>query len=450
MALSSTRYENDLGFENYNIVKKQTLNMLDAIKNSNKYYTIEIHESNGGYRIFTEYGRTGSSSVKEVRFPDNIIEAESEFKKIIKSKIRKGYREVVLIQSTTGSQKAKEVVEIRENDKKLDIKLIKTKNNLNPSISSFVKQIYSEADQKLSYLTTGNINSKDSNVLGTLSVVQIDKGRNILQEIANVININSNINITDIIQLSNEYYSNIPRAFGRKITPEQIAINTLDKINEEMDVLKFYEDSIRLGDITYEVDNINKQYEALKSEIDILIDNNKYNEIVHYVNSTESNHHGVKLVVKNIFTIKQKNAPKFISSCGNIKELFHGTRTANMPGILSTHLRLPNQLKGVHITGAMFGSGLYFADQSTKSSQYSCSRFGGTTNKYKTSFMFLVEVALGKIKEEEYSKYYSEAPRGYNSVKGVAGRSLLHNEYIIYKEDQQQLKYIIEFETKRK
>jgi poly [ADP-ribose] polymerase len=95
----------------------------------------------------------------------------------------------------------------------------------------------------------------------------------------------------------------------------------------------------------------------------------------------------------------------------------------------------------------MFGPGIYFADQSTKSSQYSCSRFGGTANSYNTSFMFLADVALGKMKEEQNSTYYFKPPVGYDSVKGVAGRSLLHDEYITYKEDQHQLRYIIEFTT---
>lgn len=451
MTLPSQRYGDDIDFENYNLIQKKTLNMLDAIANSNKFYTIELHENNNNYRIFTEYGRTGNSSVKEVRFPISLLEAQKEFDKIVKSKIKKGYREVELIQSTTGSNKAKEVIELRDADQKIKtVNIIKTKSNLHPKIQDFIKQIYAESNQKFSYLTTGQVGSGNANVLGTLSIVQIEKGRKILQEIADTINLKKQVNISDVIKISNEYYSNIPRAFGRKITPEQIAIKTLEKINEEMDVLKFYEDSIRLGDITYDTENIDKQYEALKSEIDLLNDQNKYDKIVHYVNSTESQHHGVRLVVSNIFIVNQKNAPKFNGNCGNVKELFHGTRSANMPGILSSYLKLPNQLKGVYITGAMFGPGIYFADQSTKSSQYSCSRFGGTTNKYNSAFMFLAEVALGKIKEEYYSAYHYDAPKGYHSVKGVMGRSLLHNEYIIYKENQQQLKYIIEFETKKK
>ncbi len=39
--------------------------------------------------------------------------------------------------------------------------------------------------------------------------------------------------------------------------------------------------------------------------------------------------------------------------------LFHGTRSVNVTGILRENLRMPNQLVGVVITGAMFGPGIY-------------------------------------------------------------------------------------------
>jgi len=138
-------------------------------------------------------------------------------------------------------------------------------------------------------------------------------------------------------------------------------------------------------------------------------------------------------------------------SVGNVRALFHGSRSANLPGILSSHLRLPKNLgKNVVITGAMFGPGIYFASQSTKSSQYSCSRFGGTRNKYPTAFMFIADVALGKMYEVEDSHYFLEPPKGYDSVRGIKGQSLLHDEFIIYRENRQALRYIIEFEPRQK
>jgi poly [ADP-ribose] polymerase len=430
------------------VLQKKSLNFFDVRANSNKFYTIELHECNGKYRIFTDYGRLGVTSKKEVRETDSKYSAESEFDRILREKLKKGYVEVELAQSTSGSEKAKELIDTTQI--KVDKKTTTTKkSNLEPVIQIFVKQIFEEAGQKLNHFVKGSAAQDGASPLGKLSVNQINKGRNILQEIAYLIDKTNSY--SSILSLSNEFYRHIPKSFGRYVSESRIVINNQEKLSNEMDMLKFYEDSLRLGSIIFDNTDIDKQYESLHSDINVLSPNNdKYKQLVNYITSTESRHHDVHLHVKNIFTVNQHNAPKFDESVGNERELFHGSRSANLPGILSSHLKLPGQLKGVYITGAMFGPGIYFADQSTKSSQYSCSRFGGTANGYNTAFMFIANVALGKIKEEQNSKYYLEPPNGYDSVKGVEGRSLLHNEYITYKENRQQLTHIIEFSSSRR
>lgn len=450
MGLKATKYVGDSGFENYEVINKTTLNFLDAINNSNKFYTIELHQSKGKYRVFTDYGRLGITSTKQVREADNLAVAEKEFESIKKSKMRKGYKEIELAQSSTGSNTAKTLIDISEIKSEKVPKAKKSK--LDPVIQEFVKQIFDEAGKKLSHLIKGNVSADGASPLGKLSSKQIDKGRNVLNEIAILLNRKPNLTTKDVMDFTNEYYANIPKVFGSRISPDDIAIKTMNQIGEELDILKFYEDALRMGGVIFDNSNIDKQYKSLNSDIGVLDPNSeKYKELVHYVNSTESRHHNVTLKVKRIFTVKQKNAPKFDDSCGNVKELFHGSRSANLPGILSSNLRLPKSLgNGVVITGAMFGPGIYFASQSTKSSQYSCSRFGGTINKYSSSFMFIAAVALGNVKEVENGHYFHQPPKGYDSVRGVKGRMLLHDEYITYRENQQELRYIIEFEPKSK
>lgn len=450
MGLPAYDYYDDKGFENYNVLEKKTLNFLDALANSNKYYTVEIHESNGKYRIFTEYGRINHTPRRQVRYPENLLQAQKEFESIVRSKIRKGYKEVALIQSNTGSEKGRKIIAQSELPDKPANPSRKKKSSLHPVIVKFVEQIFDEANMKLTHLVHGSRSTNRSSPLGILSLTQINKGREVLERISGIIGTRSEVGVEEVIDLCNEYFSLIPRAFGKNICVSQIVLNTQDKINEELEILKFFEDSLKIGDISS--DDVDKKYESLKSDIELLDPaSSEYEDIVHYVVSTESVYHSVHLDVKNIFAVRQKNAPAFDDHYGNIKSLFHGSRSANLPGILSSHLKLPTRLPaGVTITGAMFGPGIYFADQSTKSSQYSCSRFGGTANKYPTAFMFLCDVALGRMKEEYYSRYYTQPPEGYDSVKGVAGRSLLHNEYIIYRENQQRITHIIEFSVRDK
>jgi len=97
----------------------------------------------------------------------------------------------------------------------------------------------------------------------------------------------------------------------------------------------------------------------------------------------------------------------------------------------------------------MFGNGLNFADQSSKSEQYAFGRYGGGSGRGDTFFMFVADVALGKIRKYQTPQsHLQEAPKGYHSVQGEAGSSLIHNEFIVYNLKQHVLQYLIEFTTR--
>jgi len=137
-------------------------------------------------------------------------------------------------------------------------------------------------------------------------------------------------------------------------------------------------------------------------------------------------------------------------SASRTELLFHGTRSVNVSGILGKSLMLPRQLVGVQITGAMFGPGLYFADDWGKSAGY-CSMAssywargsGGVGNR--KAFMFLVDVILGRPHVCQAAAAYTTAPHGCDSVFGKAGSSLMNNEWIVYETPKHMLRYLIEF-----
>lgn len=463
MPLKATAYSLNLndGFKNPTIKDQKMLNCLNVgidkatgkVQNNNKYYKIELQEENGKYRIFTEYGRVGYDGTKEVRYPDNLYEAQAEFEAIIKKKKKgktgePGYVEVDMAQCSKGSDEAKQLIDISK--VKIEAANINTKTSvkcdLEPEIVRLTQQFYDEAGKSLNTLIKGDTATSGS-PLGKLSSNQIDKGRNVLQELADLINNSKNqlLTVPEALAISTDYYRSIPKSFGRNMKPEDVAITTIDAVNEQMEILKFYEDSLRIGDVIYD-NSIIKQYDALHCNLKVLSKKDaKYKQLEEYFVKSQSQHHNFGMKVKNIFIAEQKKAPKFDPAPGNVQELFHGTRSCNMIGILSSNLKLPNQLKGVYITGAMFGPGIYFADQSSKSAQYAFGRFSGLKNMYDTNFLFITDVAIGKTKNEYSSKYYYEPPKGYDSVKGCKGSSLLHNEFIVYKENRCQIKYIIEF-----
>jgi hypothetical protein len=133
--------------------------------------------------------------------------------------------------------------------------------------------------------------------------------------------------------------------------------------------------------------------------------------------------------------------------------LFHGTRSVNVSGILREALRLPKQLVGVVITGAMFGPGLYFADDWKKSAGYTSlqnSYWSGGSGaiRGRDAFMFAADVVLGCPFVAPHAHGYTAPPKGHHSVFGKAGKSgVQNNEFIVFRSEQHQLRYLIEFAT---
>lgn len=167
-----------------------------------------------------------------------------------------------------------------------------------------------------------------------------------------------------------------------------------------------------------------------------------------------------------MFHAHQKERPDLTSTQrkkyweSNTNLLFHGTRAVNVPGIIRESLRFPNQLVGVVINGAMFGPGVYSADDWGKSANY-CSVGGGRHSYYagssghvdkRRSFMFGVDVTLGVPFVAKDAHGYTDSPKGTHCVFGKAGHTsswgnyggLQNNEWIIYKKGRIVLRYLAE------
>lgn len=144
----------------------------------------------------------------------------------------------------------------------------------------------------------------------------------------------------------------------------------------------------------------------------------------------------------------------------NTALLFHGSRSVNVGGILQKNFRLRRELVNVHLTGALFGGGIYFAEDWRKSAGYtSVPRAVYTSGEGaipgRAAFMFAADVVLGSPYVAPKEKGYTEAPRPHHSVMGKEGfsewhdgrgkRILLNNEYVVYDANQQNIRYLAEF-----
>ncbi|CAL8135943.1 unnamed protein product [Orchesella dallaii] len=102
--------------------------------------------------------------------------------------------------------------------------------------------------------------------------------------------------------------------------------------------------------------------------------------------------HGYSMKVVNIFRIvrdqefdhdeKMKKQLRLL--------LWHGTKEGSVAGILQTGFKIPSA------KNQMFGTGIYFADRSSKSANYCLPTLNPTRIKGDTAYMFLCDVAVGK------------------------------------------------------
>jgi predicted DNA-binding WGR domain protein len=459
--------------KDYDVVRTAMLNKTDLAGGNNKFYLIEAHVSKDKkkFRLFSCYGRVGAEGQKEERVPTqdetSLLEAFDSLK-AEKTGKSKGYVEVAMAAVKVGSDVGK--AKILSDDVKKDKVIVagddKTpKVNLHKTVEKLVDRLYTEAGQAVQRQLSGSLNSTAENPLGTLTLTQINEGRKYLQEIQHMLadkpKLKGTIN-DDLVKLSNQFFSAIPQKIAHRPKPSEgqkaldewlklIVLNDEKKLDDKEELLGLLSDvqgmvgGFATSDLALKYKEIGCEYTYLEPA------DEKRKRVEKYVNESRSHRHDWKVDVLNVWSVnvrgqkdKHLNTMKDI---GNVKPLFHGSRPQNILGICKHGLLM--RPPGVYITGSMFGNGLYFADQSSKSEQYSFG--GGYGSRYgkDTYFMFVADVALGKIKEyQDAQSHLTKPPSGYDSVQGKKGSYLLHNEFIIYNLKQHILQYLVEFRAK--
>uniref|UniRef100_A0A7J7RUZ3 Poly [ADP-ribose] polymerase n=1 Tax=Myotis myotis TaxID=51298 RepID=A0A7J7RUZ3_MYOMY len=306
--------------------------------------------------------------------------------------------------------------------------------------------------------------------LGKLSKRQIQAAYSILSEVQQALSQGSSD--SQILDLSNRFYTLIPHDFGMKKPP---LLSNADSVQAKVEMLDNLLDIevayslLRGGSDDSSKDPIDVNYEKLKTDIKVVDKDSEEAKIIRkYVKNTHATtHNAYDLKVLEIFKIEREGENqryKPFKQLHNRRLLWHGSRTTNFAGILSQGLRIaPPEAP---VTGYMFGKGIYFADMVSKSANY-CH----TSQGDPVGLVLLGEVALGNMYELKHALHVSKLPKGKHSVKGlgkttpdpsasitldgvevplgtgvssgVDDTSLLYNEYIVYDTAQVNLKYLL-------
>lgn len=450
--------------DDFDVVKKAVLQVTDIKNNNNKYYAIEVHSGKGKYRVFTHYGRTDdldsnpNAGVRENRYCDSQTAAEALYDKIYREKTnpRKGYKELSLASSKIGSHKSvgqsvgtiddKTLKKLADKDEK---KVVDKKPTiLLPSeIQELVSYLYSEATNALVSTVNASITANGIETpLGVLTIGQIDKGQTVLDDIAKALGKKKNRD--ELEQLSGDFYTLIPHKFGRSRDAAQAAvIDNATKIDEKNDTLQLMRDMLNVNGKSNVLVNpeIEGKYQALKCSIEP-VSAGKRKEISEFVEKSVVRSY-TKVKVKNVWQVcRADEHAAYDKSVGNDKLLLHGSSAKNWVGILSRGILLPKVVVtlGVQRTDAgWLGSGIYFGNAACTASGYA------RPGKKGTSFMTVAQVALGKVKDYSKITYgLTEPPAGYDSCHGVRGTQFADDEFVIYRQNQQKMEFLVEFTTR--
>ena len=174
-----------------------------------------------------------------------------------------------------------------------------------------------------------------------------------------------------------------------------------------------------------------KNKNDIDTDLDVDIDIDESSELWSFRNKDDSSNRNNKKEVSNIDILTQKVNQTLIKSTH---------KKHNIISIMKNGLVIPPK-NASYTTGAMFGVGLYFSDQSTKSLNYSYGYWDGTRDS--NCYMFLADVLMGKAYIPSRASGYK--PDGYDSIFAKAHKSGVMNNEMIVMPCQAKLKYLIEF-----
>lgn len=478
-------------------LQRWTLNFTDIVNNNNKFYNLEIvKDDKGKMYLYTVYGRVGAGGAKEYRICGTQVQAEREALSIIKSKTKKGYVEVKLAKADIGSDAGKAKVDASvsvETLKKMGATVVEqdaTPSKLHTEVQDLVRTWFGVTQEFVEL----NLDTKKC-PLGQLSVDQIDFAKKILDEARAQVHAKKP-DVQELNKLTSQYYSNIPHVLPHTIKADLLRFDDDIKIDHAYDILDVFGDAKNVQAVISKKSAVDSQYATLNADLEFIDPTDPiFKWIDNMLHGTRaSNHQGLgKLKTHKVFRLNRHgeekhwlaNAEKIAKECGkftpsqvyakyvkerydvskdmqslynnaNILPGWHGTRRANMIGITTKGLLI--RPSGVAHAGSMYGDGIYWATNSTKSINY-CdvrgSRWAQGSNK--TAYLFLADVAFGDSKVVGGSSFYSKSNiKPHHSVWAKAGGNtgLYNDELITYNatgpQQQHRIRYIIEFETQAK
>ncbi len=362
-----------------------------------------------------------------------------------------------------------------------------------PGVEKLLSIMYQTAGSAAQKGLSASAGASKSAPLGNLHDSQLDKGGDILEQIDALLEKSNKPSRQQLINLTNDYLSNIPRNIdhavrGGRLDIDAILLDREERVAKEREFISLLRDLHLQKEVFKQAAAADSPYEAwydgLQCDIDSLEPGSKEFEKCRVAfdegqSPMNSNYFG-KLKVSRAWKLERngkntafQNYAKTMTSkkgATGIELGWHGTRTQNLMGISRSGLLMPENLpKGVVVTGKAFGMGIYHAprwadagvDQkqgketfrryngALKSMNYTSLRgaYYGSGNTNKTGYLYLEEMALGIPEVHLTACWGRKRPaKGFDYIyaKAFGNKQLSHDEVVTFDENASRLTHLLE------
>ena len=393
----------------------------DLAANNNKFW----HGDIDGTTVKTNWGRVGDNGqFKDYPFT-NVYSAEAKLQSLVNGKLRKGYtRQATMGSGTTTMTSATNIKSVAATQ---------IKHNGNKETVDLIDFLVTRNIHAIEGTTTIRyVNGGLQTPLGPVTPEGLDQASRILVDIAS--------QTGDFGRLANEYLRIVPRVIGRRGADPHELFGSAARLKEENDLLT----ALRAVVVTDDVGQV------FKTSLEIVdatsIDFKAIDKA--FRNSMNRNHASASLRLSRVWAMEIEDAASaFQADLKPVQKLWHGTKDANLLSILKGGYVIPGRSSSIAVTGRMFGDGVYFSDQSTKSLNYATGSAPGQRSHMgsQRKFMIFNDVAMGRIYKAP-RPFSGGCPVGYDSCFAEAGKSgVMNNEMIVYKTSQVNPRFLCEF-----
>jgi poly [ADP-ribose] polymerase len=415
------------------VVEEHKLILADIKVNANKFWHGKLLDDN---TVLTEWGRVGESGQSLSKSFPSPTAAQKFLATKRREKERKGYS----VQRTLGANPTRVAVttSMIESDKNPT-----TKKLMDFLVKENVHQI--TANTKITFdVGSGSF----ATPLGVVTDDGIDEAEELLKKISSYVEKGS-FSSASFSNLINGYMRIIPSNIGRSRPDPKDIYPNIAAVQAQQQIL----DALRASLAALDTSAAASASTDCRARLTLLEDDKGENSktfkkiLKMYLGSKNDAHVAAKLRLRRVYEIELLGMNAAFEKDGakltNIWELWHGTRAANLLSILNSGYVIPRSGGSIAVTGRMYGDGVYFSDQSTKSLNYSYGYWGG--GKSERTFMLLNDVAMGKFYTPDRA-FGGSCKKGYDSTYAKAGRSgVRNNEMIVYRTSQIRPKFLCEF-----